>query len=243
MVESIYTHYNGNPFALKIVAITAAEIILDRNTIAEFYRLMHKGKFQFRTIDDILQRQFDRLSPVEQNLVYWLAIEREPVTRKELCLNLFSPQTETYSTFDALVSLSRRCLAVRQQETWSIEPVMIAYATERLIDRLTRELGSELVEVGLIDLAQRFFHLNTYAIVKPQAKDYLRRAMVQLILRPILDRLLKIWQTPVALIQHLKNILAGWQSQQPIPLGYLAENILNLLIELADRAFRQNRSR
>ena len=67
--------------------------------------------------------------------------------------------------------------------------------------------------------------------------------MVQLILRPILDRLLKIWQTPVALIQHLKNILAGWQSQQPIPLGYLAENILNLLIELADRAFRQNRSR
>ncbi len=40
-----------------------------------------------RYIDDVLCRQFERLSQIEQQLVDWLAIEHEPFTGVELRSN------------------------------------------------------------------------------------------------------------------------------------------------------------
>jgi NB-ARC domain len=239
----VHDHYNGNPLALKIATIAAVEMTGGGEKILELYPLMKQGKLQFRHINDSLDRQFDRLSKVEQQLVYWLAIEREPVTGAVLRSNLILPKSgdtndigDPGQVINAFQSLARRCIIAARDQTWSIQPIMTSYLTTKLIDQLVSELSpTALVE----DLQQQFHHLNTYAIIKATTKDYLRQTQVQSILRPILDHLLKLWDNHADISDHFRQILTHWQTLKPIPAGYLAGNLLNLLIELApDRSLQ-----
>ena len=193
--------------------------------------MMKQGQFQFRNIDDVLCRQFERLSETEQQLVYWLAIEREPMNGLELRSNSILNPHAPGEIINALQSLSRRCIITCHEQTWSIQPVTIAYATNRSIDLFVTELTPPLVNLPHSDLQQYFSHLNTYAIIQAKAKDYLRHTQIQLILRPILARLLSI-ANRADVSKYLRQILSQWQTLEPIPSGYLAGNILNLLIEL-----------
>jgi WD40 repeat protein len=240
MWQEVYAHYSGNPLALKMATIAAVEMTGGgAAAMLGLYPLMKQGLLQFQTIEDILQRQFERLSPAEQQLVYWLAIEREPITGLELRANLIPNPAIDGEILNALQSLLRRCVAVRQAQTWSLEPVMMAYVTSLAIDRIVTELSPHSSTPAVQDLQSQFWHLNTYAIIKAETKDYLRQAQTRLILRPILDRCTAIWGTPAAFGVHLRQILHQWQTQSPIPVGYLAGNILNLLIELSpDRSLK-----
>jgi WD40 repeat protein len=236
MWQEVHAHYTGNPLALKIATVAAVEMTGGGEKMLELYPLMKQGRLQFRNIEDSLHRQFDRLSDLEQQLVYWLAIEREPVTGSELRSNLVLNPTMPGEIINALQSLSRRCIAVCQEQTWSIQPVMTAYATNRSIDRFVAELSPDR---PIANLPDRFAHLNTYAIIKATTPDYLRQTQTQSILRPVVDRLLSVWGNSADLNQHLRQVLAQRQTLDPIPDGYLAGNILNLLIELApDRSLK-----
>ncbi len=244
MWQEVYAHYDGNPLALKIATIAAIELTGGGEKVLELYSLMKQGQLKFRHIDDSLDLQFDRLSPVERQLVYWLAIEREPVTGSVLKSNLLmlsrSPQPDHIgdlgSMINAFQSLSRRCIIAARAQTWSIQPIMTSYLTNKLIDQFVAELSPD---APITDLHQQFCHLNTYAMIKATTKDYLRHTQIQSILRPILDQLLKLWGNRANLSEHLRQILTQWQTLNPVPAGYLAGNLLNLLIELApDRSLK-----
>ncbi len=229
--QEVHAHYGGNPLALKIAAITAVELTGGGEKVLELYPLMKEGKLRFRNIDDVLERQFDRLSELEQQLLYWLAIERNPVTGAQLRSNLVLNNPALGDVIDAMQSLSRRCVITCQDRYWSIQPVMMAYVTSRSIDLFVAELTADLPLV-LSDLQPQFYHLNTCAIVQAQAKDYLRQTQTQYILRPILDRLLATFPDRDCLSRHFQAILTAWKTLAPIPDGYLVTNMLNLAIEL-----------
>ncbi len=232
MWQKVHAHYAGNPLALKIATITAIEMTGGGEKMLALYSLMESGQLQFQNIDDVLYRQFERLSQIEQQLVYWLAIEREPVSGKELRSNLLLNQTVPCEIISALQSLSRRCITTCRDAEWSLQPVTLAYVTGRSIDRFLAELLPPVATEPLADLQDRFVHLNTYGIIKATAKDRLRQIQIQSILRPILGRLVSHWGTRERIGDRLRGILAQWQTLTPIPPGYLAGNILNLLIEL-----------
>jgi hypothetical protein len=242
MWQEVHTHYDGNPLALKVATITAVAMTGgDEQAMLGLYPLMKQGKLQFQNIDDILARQFDRLSEIEQQLVYWLAIAREPVTGAELRANLaINPQAPS-KIINALQSLCRRCITVStnsardrlHQRKWSIQPVMTAYVTRRLIDRFVTELSPDfLPNCPITDPQDRFFYLNTYAIIQPKTKDCIRQVQQQLILQPTLERLLSSWENSVNLTEHLQHLSSQWQKLDPLPAGYLLENVLSLLIKL-----------
>ncbi len=240
MWQEVHAHYGGNPLALKIAAIAAVEITGGGEKVLELYPMMQQGHLQFRNIDDVLYRQFERLSAIEQELVYWLAIEREPISGPELRANLVLDIRVPGDVLNALQSLSRRGITTSQEQTWSMQPVMVTYVTGRSIDRFVTELSPQRATDPVeTDLQQRFCHLNTYTIIQATAKDYLRQTQIVSILQPILERLLTYWSDRVDLSQHLRQILRQWQTLDPIPPGYLAGNILNLLIELdSDRCLK-----
>ena len=239
MWQEIHAHYGGNPLALKIAAIAAIEITGGGEKVLELYPLMKQGQLQFRTIDDVLYRQFERLSEIEQQLVYWLAIEREPIAGTALRANLVLHTRAPGDILNALQSLARRCITTCEEQSWSIQPVMVTYVTNRSIDLFSAELAPHSsVDLSTPDLYQRFCHLNTYAIIQATAKDYLRQTQIQSILRPILERSIQLWGSRDQLSQHLRQILRQWQTLDPIPPGYLAGNILNLLLELEPRGLQ-----
>ncbi|MCY7366553.1 MAG: AAA family ATPase [Chamaesiphon sp.] len=242
MWQEVHAHYDGNPLALKIATIAAVEMTGGGEKMLELYPLMKAGKLQFQSIDDSLTRQFDRLSEIEQQLVYWLAIAREPITSIELRANLVIQPHAPGEIINALQSLARRCITIGSnsardrlhQRKWSIQPVMIAYVTRRLIDRFVAELAPESsINSPIPDLQDRFFHLNHYPIIQPQPQDGILQTQRQFIFQPTIERLIATWSHPADLSQYLYQISTQWQGLDPLPTGYLGSNLVNLLTELS----------
>src|SRR5690606_11093734 len=71
--------YAGNPLALKIVSQTVVELF-----DGEIALFLEQGEIIFGGVRELLAIQFNRLSAVEQSVVVWLAILREPATLDEL---------------------------------------------------------------------------------------------------------------------------------------------------------------
>ncbi|MBW4609462.1 MAG: hypothetical protein KME22_20220 [Hassallia sp. WJT32-NPBG1] len=79
--QVLIEHYGGNPLALKMVAAGTQELF--NGKIAPVLQYVEQGIVIFEDIGDLLKRQFQRLSAVEEEVMYWLAINREPVSLAE----------------------------------------------------------------------------------------------------------------------------------------------------------------
>ncbi len=78
--------YAGNPLALKIVATTIQDLFDGK--ASEF---LQQDKAVFGDIQDLLEQQFERLTELEKDILYWLAIDREPVSLIQLQEDIVSP--------------------------------------------------------------------------------------------------------------------------------------------------------
>jgi hypothetical protein len=100
--QELIEHYAGNPLALKMVAAGTQELFNDN--IAPVLQYVEQGILIFDDIRDLLERQFQRLSAVEEEVMYWLAINREPVSftfhgHKDWVWSVsFSPDGNTLAT-------------------------------------------------------------------------------------------------------------------------------------------------
>ncbi len=93
--------------ALKIVAQTIAEPF--GGQLSPF---LAQGTVVFGSITDLLDEQFARLSALEQALLFWLAIVREPLGVAELQATL-APPVSGMQVSEALEALYRRSLVER----------------------------------------------------------------------------------------------------------------------------------
>jgi AAA ATPase domain len=74
--QDLAHHYAGNPLALKMVSAVAIELF--GGNLEQFLAQIQaeNSSLLFDDIRDLLQQQFDRLSDLEQQAMYWLAINR-----------------------------------------------------------------------------------------------------------------------------------------------------------------------
>ncbi len=216
--HEIFEHYAGNPLALKMVASGVRELF-DCN-VEELLPYLRQGKLGFADINELLERQFNRLSEVEQQVLYWLAVNREPVSLPELETDVVS-ETITKQLLGALRSLTQRSLVERSEKRWSLQPVVMEYATTRLVTAISEDI---------IDQRQEF--LRDYALIKAQSKDYIRQAQIRFILQPVIDRLLLSLGSYNKIQQQLKTIISQLRAEAPLQPGYVGGNILNLLVQM-----------
>jgi WD40 repeat protein/transcriptional regulator with XRE-family HTH domain len=209
-------HYSGNPLALKLVAATTQELFNGR--IAEILNYIQQGLAIFADIRDLLQRQLDRLSEIEQEMLFWLAINREPVSLIDLSKDLVTT-TVKHKLLDAMQSLLRRSLIEKEGEQFFLQPVVLEYATNQFVDCAIQEIAAQTPE-----------RLRSHALIKAQAKDYIREMQKRLIVEPIAEQLQIRFSHAQAIEQQLKAMLKQ-QQQTPQP-NYTAGNLLNLLVHL-----------
>jgi WD40 repeat protein/predicted ATPase/DNA-binding SARP family transcriptional activator len=237
--------YSGNPLALKLVAQTVQELF--EGQIAAFLAIELPI---FDDIRSVLNQQFARLSPLEQELLLWLAIEREPTPVQALRDNLARPEPMR-TCLEAVRALRRRSLVGSSAQGLSLQNVVTEYLTDVLVDQICREIegdketarrgdretrrqgdrGSKSVLAPSPSLPLSWSALNRYALLKATAKAYVRASQVRLILQPIASQVLaQLGRGP--LVERLNQILADLRVQ-PAPLpGYAAGNLLNLLLHL-----------
>ncbi len=101
---ALVQHYSGNPLALKLAAETV-QGVFDGGVVA----FLQAETLVFDDIRHVLDQQFARLTPLERELMIWLAIVREPVAYPILRDLLAQPPTGR-SVLDAIRSLQRRSL-------------------------------------------------------------------------------------------------------------------------------------
>jgi WD40 repeat protein len=216
--------YAGNPLALKVVATTIQELF--DGSIAEF---LAEGTTVFEDIRYLLQQQFDRLPQLEQGIMHWLAIHREPITIPELQADLLPAVTKS-KLMDAIGNLRWRSLIDKTVNAYTQQPVIMEYVTERLIDAISQEMIG-----GEFDLLIR------HALIKAPIKDYVRESQIRLILQPLIDRLSQTYRSRKELEHHLTQIVEQLQEDYQTAAGYAVGNILNLFrqlgTDLTDRNF------
>jgi WD40 repeat protein/transcriptional regulator with XRE-family HTH domain/GTPase SAR1 family protein len=214
-LRTVAERYAGNALALKIVATTIQDVF-DGN-ISEFFK---QDTAVFGDIYDLLDQQFSRLSDLEKEIMYWLAINHEPVSLSELREDIIS-RVPPQKLLEALESLVRRSLIEKSAATFTLQPVVMEYVTQRLIDQVCEE-----IETGNIDL------FRCHALMKATAKDYVRETQIRLILKPVIDGLLTVFKSKRNLENQLSEILAKLRETSPLEQSYTAGNILNLLCHL-----------
>jgi len=212
--EVLITHYGGNPLALKLVAQAIREVF--GGDITAFLK---NGEVLFNDVRDVLDQQMKRLSPFEEEIVYWLAIEREAIGLDDLQENITHPVSK--GEFQkALQSLRRRHLIETSKTGFVLQNVIMEYMTDRFVDRVCEEIQTETLVL-----------FERHALLKAQAKEYIRESQRHLILLPLLQRLLAIFGKE-ALEQRFQSLLATLHTQQDDDPNYATGNVLNLLIQM-----------
>ncbi|MBU7584849.1 MAG: NACHT domain-containing protein [Nostoc sp. TH1S01] len=124
--------YAGNPLFLKLVATTIQDLF--GGNIDEF---IQQGTVVFGEIRTILDQQFHRLSQLEKHMMYWLAMNQNAVSVRQLQKNTipgFSPRLSQRLILEAVDLLHKRSLIEQQASSFLPTPVLQEYIVERLIE-------------------------------------------------------------------------------------------------------------
>ncbi|MFN5138361.1 MAG: NB-ARC domain-containing protein [Pseudanabaena sp.] len=181
--------YSGNPLALKIAATAIRD--LHKGNVNQF---LASGITLFNGISNLLSQQFQRLSDSQNQVMYWLAINRESISLTELH-SVFVPSIMSKAKLmEVLASLLGQNLIESDRHGFTQQPIVMEYVTECLIELICQEIITELPQ-----------YLLTQALVQAQAKDYIRDGQIQLIVQPILQQL----QTILGSTDKLKHKFGG----------------------------------
>jgi hypothetical protein len=213
--QALVNYFGGNPLALKIAATTIQTLSGD-----DIQAFLAQGSTVFSSLWDLLEQQFQRLSTLQQQVMYWFAINREGVTPVKLQAKLL-PKLPLQKLLEILEALHERSLIETTEPGLSQQPVIMEYVTERFIQNIEREI----IE-GKLNL------FRTHALIEAQTQDYLREAQIQMILHPLTERLLAHFGSKSQLEHHLCSLLDGLRGATPTQTGYAGGNLLNVFCYL-----------
>ena len=213
--EQLIERYSGNPLALKIVAATIRSVF--NGNIGNF---LAYGTVVFGDLWDLLDQQFNRLSAMEQTVMRWLAINREWTSLEELRADII-PAVSHRILLEAVDSLRARSLVETSTAGITQQPVVMEYMTERLASQFYEEINQQNFEI--------FSH---YALLKADAKEFVREAQTRQLSGKLLNKLLIENNQQNLLEDKLKQMLALLRQGTVSEVGYAGGNILNLLCQL-----------
>lgn len=202
--------YGGNPLILSLTFATVRDIFA--GSVREF---LAQDFSVYGDLRDLLAFQLERLSEAERDVLFWLAVAREPLPVTQIFHNSLLPASRLT---EALESLFRRAILERRGSLLSCQHVILEYVTELLIDEVCDELASGELR-----------YLHSHPLFIAHARDSVREAQRRVFLQPLLDKLAAHWQSRSQVVATLTQLLENLrESQEPFP-SYAAGNLVNLL--------------
>ncbi len=140
-LSALSHRYQGNPAALKIVAKLIQEVF--NSNVAEF---LERKIFVFGDIEELVASSFHRLSALEKEVSYCLAIWGDSVSLDTLEKSITFPMS-TKKLLEVLVSLRGRSLLETHTENglsrFALQPMMCEYITKQLVENICGPLAIE----------------------------------------------------------------------------------------------------
>lgn len=216
--EQLIKLYRGNPLALKIVATTIRDLFGGK--VSEFLK---QSTLVFGDISTLLEGQFMRLSPIEQEIIYWLAIARKPISLPELRENMLLPISQR-ELLEAVASLGRRSLIEKipgNEAVFSLQPAVMEYVTNHFIEQICNEIR----EVFKTKKTEKFVLFRSHAIIQYKADEEIKDEQKRYLLTPILERLRRFFRSESKIEEYLTQIQTLLQVEPPLEVGYASNNI------------------
>ncbi len=210
--------YSGNPLALKIVATSIRELFG-----GDVDAFVQEETTVFNGIRRLLDQQYQRLAPLEQQIMAWLAIARDWVTIADLQADIV-PAIPKQRLLETLESLARRSLIEQKQARFTQQPVVMEYVTERLIE----QISDEIITMPQMAPAEGLL-IDHYALVKATAKEYICDSQTRLILQPMAQNLCARFNSTAALDRQMRQLLALLRQTFTQSYSYGVGNLLNLM--------------
>ncbi|HEY9810405.1 MAG TPA: NB-ARC domain-containing protein [Halomicronema sp.] len=219
--------YQGNPLALKIVATSIQEIF--SGNLGEFLQC---GIGVFNGIRSLLEQQFERLAPLEKQILFWLAINREPVSLN--CLREDLRLVSSGRLLEAVEFIGWRSLieikTTEMGQLFTLQPVVMEYVTGRLIEGVCDEIRAFQESENLAE----FNLFKDHALMKAEVTDAVRFSQKQIILQQVIEELLSSFLGLDGLILLAEKIVDKLRLDVAFNWGYVAGNTLNLLVHLGE---------
>jgi hypothetical protein len=222
--------YGGNPLALKVITTMIHEVF--NGNVAHF--LKQNTLVLGDRLRTLLKQQVNRLSDLEKEVVYWLMIEREPVSLSRVGANLLIPPPRS-QLLEALASLERRSLIEQVMEAsetlFTLQPLVMKYAIEEFVEQVLDEIDAVLENQDI----QQFKLLRNHSLVKPPSLSNLDSdGVLPYIPTRMLTRLkeaLKMMfrSDESGIVEELSEILPLLRGKSPLAVGYVGRNLLELL--------------
>lgn len=223
---NLFDLYRGNPVELKIAARTIQELF--GGQVAEFLK---QGTLVFGEIGELLAQQCDRLSGLETEILYWMAIERQPLSLERLRQIMLLP-VPLQELLEAVASLGRRSLLEKtsdpERALFSLPPVLLEYVTSALMS----QIFDELQQVFNTKKPEKFLRFRSHALVQPEAKPQVQQAQLEHIIAPLGDRLRRTIRSESRIVDYLTQIDTLLQGEPTLEVGYSSENVKSLLKSL-----------
>ncbi len=119
---------NGNPLILKMATATIEALFAgDVRHFISHHSLLYGSIWQ------LLDREFQRLSSLEQQIMYYLAAENGNVSLRQLANNMRS-KLSYCQIIEALESLHGRSLIKMTETEFRLQPIMLEYLKTKLFD-------------------------------------------------------------------------------------------------------------
>ena len=207
--------YSGNPLILTVVPEMIREVFG-----GDVLAYLNEGFLLFGQLKDIIDEQFARLSLIEQSILIWLTIAREP-TKIETLLLLLVVRVPKQDFLVAFRALRRKSLVYLSADGFFLPNVILQHLTGVIVEKLFSELANGDLQ-----------YFNHYSVLIPQAKDYIRQAQQRMILVPLTAKLLDHHRSTVGVNEQISFILSSLNRQSPPETGYAAGNLLNILLHI-----------
>lgn len=205
--------YGGNPLALKIAAS-----YIKRQHENDIHAFLSVSENLFRDMKTFLDDSFRSLSELEVDVVYWLSINREPVSLNGLLQDVIfqGPERNISRVLDSLL---QKDIIEKRSSCFILQPLLMEYTTERFIDEISEEIKRRTI--------RRF---STHALQKAQSKNFVSRIQRRLIVEPLSQSLSLYFESIGSnLKDELRNLVALLRSNSFLSSGYAGANILSLL--------------
>lgn len=231
---TLAAYYAGNPFAIKLCA----------SFICEWYdgligSFLKDNILLLGDLENMIQEQIERVSPIGQKLLFWLAIERRPLTMSELSKKvndwaitqdkkkdggdsnnrMLIPVSKS-DIVNYIVELHAKSLVEKNGKYFSLHPVILDFLTQFFLTKFKKEIINE-EPVYLLD----------YPIILTHAHEYIKESQTHLLLYPLI-KYLKLNLSDQALQSKLKCIIETERKNNTLIPNFLAGNILNIIFNL-----------
>ncbi|MDY7004540.1 MAG: NB-ARC domain-containing protein [Cyanobacteriota bacterium] len=213
--QQLSEYYSYSPLALKIVTSSITDLF--DGDLSEF--LQH-GTTTFNGIRRLLDQHFQRLSELEKKIIVWLAINQDWTNVQRLQTDIV-PAISKANLLESLEALIWRSLVKKRSSMYTVEPVVMEYILQYLIEQVVAELTTANLDLFLS-------HSLTIATGKRDIKERQNK----LIIEPIARQLSTIFSSTRSLEQQLLLIFKKLQAGESSLCGYGIENLINLCKKL-----------